>query len=207
MRSSDTDAAWRSAPTDVRRIALALAAAQREALLRAWQVAEAGHAGMLRDEGTPFITHPVEVCRILWDELACRDADLLCAALLHDVLEDTCVDADAMGAVFGERVTGLVLAVTKQSVPTAEKAARDAAYLQALLVASDEVRLLKLADRIHNLRMVPLSGDAAKARRYLAVSRDVFARMAAATDPRAAALLTAACDALELSIEHGIEPR
>lgn len=197
------DVDWQSAPTDLRRVALALAGPQRAAVLRAWQVADAAHAGMMRDEGTPFITHPVEVCRILWDEFACRDADLLCAALLHDVLEDTTVGEDELRATFGEHVTALVVAVTKVQVPTEERSTRDAAYVRSLLVASADVRLLKMADRIHNLRMVPLSGDRAKAQRYLDVSRDVFARMAAATDPRALALLTAACDALELSIKRG----
>lgn len=190
---------------DMRRISIGLPPDDRERLLLAYAVAAEGHAGLLRDEGTPFIDHPVAVCTVLWDEFACRDADLLCAALLHDVLEDTPYPLESMQAAFGERTTSLVQAVTKIAVPPAEKAARDAAYLAALLLADADVRLLKLADRIHNLRMVPLSGDWPKAERYLNVSRDVFARMAAQTDARAHTLLLAACDALERSIVHATQ--
>lgn len=162
-----------------------------------FQFAAAAHVGQLRDEGTPFIEHPVAVAVILWDELGCRDVDILSAALTHDILEDCDIDPAALQTLIGERAYALVSHVTKQQVANEEKAQRDAAYLEALGHANADARLLKLADRIHNLRSIPLSGDTAKAGRYLSISRDAFIPLALRTDPTAARLIEEACDAIE----------
>lgn len=164
----------------------------------AFQFAAAAHAGQIRDEGTPFIDHPVSVASILCNELGSRDVDVVLAALCHDVLED-CVELDesVLRGVIGERGTELVLAVTKPSVPDDQKAARDRIYLDCIRRADYDVRLVKLADRIHNLRSIPNSGDPAKARRYLEVSRREFLPIAAATDLTAERLVASACDDIE----------
>jgi (p)ppGpp synthase/HD superfamily hydrolase len=164
----------------------------------AFQFAEAAHRDQTRDEGTPFISHPVAVAVILWQELGCRDVDVLLAALTHDVLEDCdWLDAVVLASVIGERATDMVTHVTKRRVPEGEKAARDQRYLEALRELPSESRLLKLADRIHNLRCVPLAGDPAKAERYLKVSRDEFLPLALMTDATAARLIESACDEIE----------
>lgn len=159
-----------------------------------FQFAAAAHAGQVRDEGTPFIDHPVAVVSILFSELGRRDVDVLMAALAHDVLEDCCIDPSALRTLIGERAFDMVEHVTKRKVPDAEKAARDSAYLSALHDAPHDVRMLKLADRIHNLRSIPLASDRDKARWYLEVSRTAFMALAARTDPTAARLIEQACD-------------
>lgn len=169
-----------------------------ERLKQAFQFAAAAHAEHTRDEGTPYIDHPVRVAQILWEELGNRDVDLLIAALNHDVLEDCdWLAPSVLESIFGPHVTAMVLDVTKERVPDAEKAARDRAYLDRLAGLSHESRLLKLADRIDNLRGVTASGDLAKARRYLDVSRAEFIPLALATDQTAARLIIDACDAIE----------
>lgn len=173
-----------------------------ERLKQAFQFAAAAHAEQTRDEGTPYIDHPVRVAQILWEELGIRDVDLLIAALNHDVLED-CeeIEPPLLESIFGPYVTSMVQDVTKQQVSAAEKAARDRAYLASLPGLSHESRLLKLADRIDNLRSVTQSGDPAKARRYLEVSRSEFIPLALATDHTAARLVIEACDAIEDYLE------
>jgi GTP pyrophosphokinase len=164
----------------------------------AFQFAAAAHAGQCRDEGTPFIEHPVRVAGILWSELGCRDVDALAAALTHDVIEDCdWIDDEILVGIIGEPALALVQAVTKPHVADEQKPARDRAYLDALRDASHIARLLKLADRIDNLRGVPLAGDPAKARRYLTVSRAEFIPLAISTDPAAERLVAEACDAVE----------
>jgi (p)ppGpp synthase/HD superfamily hydrolase len=117
------------------------------------------------------------------------------AAFNHDVLEDcpeiTVVD---LATVIGPRACAMVVDVTKHQVPNEQKAARDRAYLDQLPGLPWESRLLKLADRIDNLRSVPASGDPAKARRYLEVSLAEFIPLAAATSPVAERLILEACD-------------
>ncbi len=163
-----------------------------------FQFAAAAHGAQLRDEGTPFIDHPVAVAAILWGELSCRDADMLVAALMHDVLEDCAeIEPEALASLIGPRAFDLVESVTKPPVPEECKPERDRAYLDRLREAPEDVRLLKLADRIHNLRQVIHANDPAKARRYLEVSRLEFYPLALATNADAARLVGEACDAIE----------
>lgn len=169
-----------------------------ERLVSAFRYAAAAHAEHTRDEGSPFIDHPVAVAVILGEELGCLDVDVLIAALNHDVLEDCdwLSQADVAGAI-GERATGFVADVTKEQVPVGEKSARDRRYLDHLWHISPEAKSLKLADRIHNLRSIPSANDPAKARRYLEVSRREFYPLALTVDPTAARLIAEACDAIE----------
>jgi (p)ppGpp synthase/HD superfamily hydrolase len=185
-------------PPELALIQAAVMPDDAERLDNAFRFAAAAHAGQTRDEGTPFIEHPVRVAAILWGELGCRDVDVLVAALNHDVVEDSeLVDAALLASAFGERVAALVLDVTKEQVATEHKAARDRAYLDRLPRLSLDSRMLKLADRIDNLRSVLRSGDPDKARRYLEVSRAEFIPLALSTDQAAARLVTEACDAVE----------
>jgi (p)ppGpp synthase/HD superfamily hydrolase len=164
----------------------------------AYRFAAAAHDGQIRDEGTPFIEHPVRVAHILWEEFGSRDVDAIIAALNHDVLEDCgWLDADILRGALGEASTELIEHVTKEQVPDDSKAARDRAYLDRLWDLPTGARLLKLADRLDNLRSVVHAGDPAKARRYLTVSREEFIPLALATDPLAARLIGDACDEIE----------
>jgi (p)ppGpp synthase/HD superfamily hydrolase len=185
-------------PPELALIQAAVMPEDAERLDNAFRFAAAAHAGQTRDEGTPFIEHPVRVAAILWGELGCRDVDVLVAALNHDVVEDSeLVDAALVASAFGERVAALVLDVTKEEAAAHDSAARDRAYLDRLPRLSLDSRMLKLADRIDNLRSVLRSGDPDKARRYLEVSRAEFIPLALSTDQAAARLVTEACDAVE----------
>lgn len=164
----------------------------------AYRFAAAAHDGQTRDEGTPYIEHPVRVARILWEELGVRDLDVLVAALNHDVLEDCdWLEPEVLNGALGVRATGIIEEVTKPQVSEARKAERDRDYLERLRSVSTEARLLKLADRMDNLRSVVSAGNPDKARRYLSVSREEFLPLALATDPVAAELVTVACDDVE----------
>lgn len=182
-------------------LALTLAALPAEAAQRVqqtYQFAAAAHAGQERDEGTPFIEHPLRVAEILWFELGRREPDLILAALTHDILEDCPeIDAPLLEEIIGTRALAWVKAVTKPPAQGADRPVRDRTYLDHLPHLPREARLLKLADRIDNVRSVVKSPDRAKARRYLSVTRAEFIPLATATDITAARLLEAACDALE----------
>ena len=185
-------------PPDVAVIIATLPASDAERIVAAYRFAAAAHNAHLRDEGTPFIDHPVRVARILWEELGSRDVDMIVAALNHDVLEDCdWLDEQVLAGALGQRATDLVKDVTKAQAAQADKPARDRAYLDNLRVIPVESRLLKLADRIDNLRGVVNSGNPDKAARYLSVSREEFIPLALATDPRAAELVSQACDQIE----------
>jgi (p)ppGpp synthase/HD superfamily hydrolase len=185
-------------PSNLTLIQASLRREDAERVEQAYRFAAAAHEGQTRDEGTPFIEHPVRVAVLLWHELGVRDADLLIAALNHDVIEDCeAVDQALLTSAFGERVAELVADVTKEPVGRQERAIRDRAYLDRLPALSTDARLLKLADRIDNLRSIPNANDPAKARRYLDVSRTEFIPLAAMTDPAALRLVAEACDAIE----------
>jgi (p)ppGpp synthase/HD superfamily hydrolase len=185
-------------PPALTRVVTRLHPDDAERLVSAYRYAAAAHAGQTRDEGVPYIEHPLAVAVILNEELGCHDVDVLVAALNHDVLEDcSWLGRDAVVSALGERALELVDAVTKEQVPEAEKAARDRRYLDHLRTIPREAKLLKLADRIHNLRSIPQANDPAKARRYLEVSRNEFYPLALTVDPTAALLIAEACDAIE----------
>ena len=110
-----------SIPPELTRILTSLHPDDAERLVAAYRFAAAAHAEHTRDEGTPFIDHPVAVATILSEELGCHDVDILIAALNHDVLEDcpSLSRATVAGAI-GERATSLVADVTKEQVPSAD---------------------------------------------------------------------------------------
>lgn len=169
-----------------------------ERIVESFRFAAAAHDGQQRDQGSPFIDHPVAVAGILWHELGCRDTDVLVAALLHDVLEDCdWIDPEILADLIGMRALAMVKHVTKPPVPLEERDKRDNIYLESLPHLPHESRLLKLADRIHNLRQVVHAGDRAKAGRYLSVSRERFYPLALSTDPAAARLIEEACAIIE----------
>ncbi|CAN5250708.1 hypothetical protein BH23CHL1_BH23CHL1_10350 [soil metagenome] len=185
-------------PVEVALMIATLSAEDAGRIEFAFRFAAAAHGGQTRDEGTPFIEHPVRVARILWEDFGSRDVEVIIAALNHDVLEDCdWLDSEILRGALGETSTQLIEHVTKEQVSDDKKAARDRAYLDRLWEIPPEARLLKLADRLDNLRSVIYAGDPAKAQRYLAVSRTEFIPLALATDPVAARLIGDACDEIE----------
>jgi guanosine-3',5'-bis(diphosphate) 3'-pyrophosphohydrolase len=145
-------------------------------LERAYQLATEAHQGQTRHTGEPYLLHPVEVTRILLDLLRRRsDLTILEAALLHDTVEDNReVTLSDLAAEFGPEVAALVDGVTKISdLPfrTAE-GAQSENYRKMLLSMAKDIRviLIKLADRLHNMRTL----DALPADRRLRIAQETM---------------------------------
>jgi GTP pyrophosphokinase len=135
-------------------VAASLAAIDRAALTRAFDFACDRHADQLRRSGDEFITHPVGVAQICAEMRL--DTETLCAALLHDTVEDTSASLEEIRAEFGEEIAQLVDGVTKLTGITFEsRDERQAENYRKMMVAmATDVRviLIKLADRLHNMR-------------------------------------------------------
>ncbi len=133
-----------------------LSDADREMLVRAHEVAERAHKGQFRLSGEPYIEHPLSVAGILADLRL--DADTLAAALLHDTVEDTDVTLDRLRVEFGDHVARLVNGVTKLGkIHMRSREQVQAENIRKMLVAMAEdirVVLIKLGDRLHNMRTV-----------------------------------------------------
>jgi len=127
---------------------------------RAFRVAAAAHEGQQRRSGEPFITHPVGVAMICVELRL--DEETIAAALLHDVVEDTNVSLDTIREDFGAEIAVLVDGVTKLTrvqFQTREQAEAEN-YRKMVVAMAEDVRviLIKLADRLHNLRTIEYLG-------------------------------------------------
>jgi guanosine-3',5'-bis(diphosphate) 3'-pyrophosphohydrolase len=132
----------------------------RDLLARAFEFAAKAHAGQVRASGQEFIFHPWGVAKILAGLQL--DEATLAAALLHDVVEDTDTEGDEVRAEFGDEVANLVEGVTKLTrVQFQSREHAEAENYRKLIVAMAEdirVILIKLADRLHNLRTIEYLG-------------------------------------------------
>ncbi|HET9896390.1 MAG TPA: bifunctional (p)ppGpp synthetase/guanosine-3',5'-bis(diphosphate) 3'-pyrophosphohydrolase [Streptosporangiaceae bacterium] len=119
---------------------------------RAYEVAARCHADQSRLSGDPFITHPLAVATIL-AELG-MNHETLCAALLHDTIEDTPYTLDELRAEFGDDIAALVDGVTKLDKVKYGDAAQAETVRKMVVAMSRDIRVLviKLADRLHNMR-------------------------------------------------------
>src|SRR5512147_2839124 len=128
--------------------------ADLEILRKAYIFSAVEHKGQVRASGEPYLVHPLEVAALLAE----MRMDPICVAvgLLHDVLEDTLTTADRLREYFGDDVLHIVEGVTKISkIPFSTSEERQAENFRKLLLAMvDDVRviLVKLADRLHNMR-------------------------------------------------------
>ena len=125
-----------------------------ELLRRAYDFAAERHSDQSRASGDPYLSHPLEVAHILADMKF--DSTTLCAALLHDVVEDTKVPLERIAEQFGTEVARLVEGTTKISrLDLLAPEARQAENVRKMLLAMvNDVRviMIKLADRLHNMR-------------------------------------------------------
>lgn len=156
----------------------------------AYYFAEQAHSGQVRISGEPYITHPLAVAKILMELHA--DEDTLCAALMHDVLEDCpAIKREEIAEEFGTTVLNLVEGVTKlgfrQQEAFTERDKRTARSAQAaetlrkmlLAMANDmRVMLIKLADRLHNMRTLDAMTPE-KQTRIASETLDIYAPLAA----------------------------
>jgi guanosine-3',5'-bis(diphosphate) 3'-pyrophosphohydrolase len=135
-------------------------AVDRDLVTRAFRYAAAAHEGQQRQSGSDFIEHPVGAARIC-AELR-LDEQTIAAALLHDVVEDTDTDIEDVRAAFGDEIARLVEGVTKLtriSFQSREQAEAEN-YRKMIVAMSEDVRviLIKLADRLHNMRTIEYLG-------------------------------------------------
>jgi len=145
----------------------------------AFELARDRHQGQMRQTGDPYITHPVAVTEILADYGL--DVETLCAALLHDTVEDTDLTLEQVTEVFGNSVAALIDGVTKLDlIKFGSREEAQAATIRKLVVAlAKDVRvlLIKLADRLHNLRTIwPFPEE--KQQRIARESLEVYAPLA-----------------------------
>ena len=114
------------------------------------------HGGQKRVSGEPYITHPIAVANILLD--LGMDYSSVCAALLHDVIEDTDATEEDLREKFGDQITELVLGVTKLKKITFKSKEQEQAenFRKMFFAMAKDIRVLiiKLADRLHNMRTV-----------------------------------------------------
>jgi guanosine-3',5'-bis(diphosphate) 3'-pyrophosphohydrolase len=146
---------------------------------RAYYFAEQAHFGQLRRSGEDYVTHPLAVAGILADMH--MDHQSLMAAMLHDVIEDTGIPKTAIGKQFGPTVAELVDGVSKltqMEFETLEEKQAENFQKMALAMARDiRVILVKLADRLHNMRTLGVL-QTAKARRIARETLDIYAPIA-----------------------------
>ncbi len=156
-------------------------AADEGALHRAYVYAMKMHGSQLRESGDPYFSHPIEVAGILTNyKLDCAS---IITALLHDVIEDTSATLDEVTRLFGEEVATLVDGVTKlakiklQSDGTTREAEN---FRRLVLAMSNDIRVLlvKLADRLHNMRTLHFVKRPEKRRRIALETMEIYAPLA-----------------------------
>ena len=152
---------------------------QSNQVKRAYFFAEQAHFGQLRRSGEPYVTHPLAVAGILADMH--MDHQSLMAAMLHDVIEDTGIEKTAIGTQFGPIVAELVDGVSKltqMEFESLEEKQAENFQKMALAMAQDiRVILVKLADRLHNMRTLGVL-QTTKAKRIAKETLDIYAPIA-----------------------------
>jgi GTP pyrophosphokinase len=138
------------------------------------------HDGQVRLSGEPYLSHPLEVAGILAD--MSLDPISIAAGLLHDVIEDTHATPDEISGIFGTEVVHIVSGVTKLSAVTFDSSqARQAESIRKMLLAmADDIRviLIKLADRIHNMRTLQFHKSEKKKKEIAQETMDIYAPIA-----------------------------
>jgi GTP diphosphokinase / guanosine-3',5'-bis(diphosphate) 3'-diphosphatase len=121
---------------------------------KAFDLALESHDGVRRKSGEPYIYHPIAVAQIVAEEIGLGTTSIVCA-LLHDVVEDTDITLDDIESIFGSKVASIIDGLTKiEDVFDNTSSIQAENFRKILLTLSDDVRviLIKLADRLHNMR-------------------------------------------------------
>ena len=124
-------------------------------ITRAFNFAKHAHKGVRRNSGEPYILHPIAVARIVSEEIGLGSTSI-CAALLHDVVEDTEYTVEDIANLFGPKIAQIVDGLTKISggIFGDKASAQTENFKKLLLTMSEDIRviLIKIADRLHNMR-------------------------------------------------------
>ena len=161
----------------MQRFRLKVTQADIERLDFAYDMAKYGHRNQFRESGARYFEHVRATAIILVDELRVTDAEVIIAALLHDMLEDSfLLTPDRIKVTFGERVALLVSAVTKpkkSDLRFTSDHERHLWYFGQLKASSPEAKLLKLADRLQNMRTLD-SCSSEKQSRKITETKEVY---------------------------------
>ena len=134
---------------------------EEEIIRKAYEYADYLHGGQIRQSGEPYITHPLNVAYILSEMHA--DRDTICAALLHDTLEDTNTTKEEIAVLFNKDIANLVDGVTKISkMNFSSKVEQNLANTRKIITGiTEDVRIIiiKLADRLHNMRTLEFKSE------------------------------------------------
>ena len=149
-------------------------------LNKAYDFAVKAHSNQKRASGDPYSVHPIEVANILTDLKL--DSATITTGLLHDTIEDTKVTYETVKQEFGEEVANLVDGVTKISA-LEDKASNDSKaenFRKLILATSKDIRVLlvKLADRLHNMRTINFLKDKEKIIRKAKETMEIYAPLA-----------------------------
>ena len=126
----------------------------KKEIRKAFNLAVKGHENIRRKSGEPYILHPIAVASICAKEVGLGTTSIICA-LLHDIVEDTDYTVEDIEKLFGKKIATIISGLTKISDVFDQKVSLQAEnFRKMLLTLSDDVRviLIKLADRLHNMR-------------------------------------------------------
>jgi guanosine-3',5'-bis(diphosphate) 3'-pyrophosphohydrolase len=152
-----------------------------ELILKALAFAAHKHKDQRRRdvEASPYINHPITLANILCNEAHVKDKEVICAALLHDTVEDTDTTETELGEKFGATICGIVMDVTDDK--SLRKLERKQRQIDHAAHISDQAKLVKLADKISNLRDMadcpPAGWDLDRRREYFDWAKAVIDRL------------------------------
>lgn len=162
----------------------------RGIILSAFEISKKYHQGMIYEPNQPFIVHPLRVTMVLLN-LEVRDRDMICAALLHDTVEDTNMTYEQIKNLFDSNVVKLVKGLTRERLEEekeTEKFINKKAKFTKTLKQSQDVRLIKCADWLSNLSnwvSIPKNHPwSKKFPRYQKEARELYLPLAQKTDQR-----------------------
>ena len=145
-----------------------------EIITKAFNFANQAHKGVKRLSGEPYIMHPIAVAKIVCNEIGLGSTSI-CAALLHDVVEDTEYTVEDIENLFGRKIAQIVDGLTKISGAcfSDKESAQAENFKKLLLTMSDDIRviLIKIADRLHNMRTL---GAQAQNKKYKIAGETLF---------------------------------
>ena len=153
---------------------------EKDKVRHALKLSERAHSNQLRKSGDPFITHPLEVAKILTSIKL--DADSIVAGLLHDTLEDTSLNIEEISKNFGNQIVELVTGLTKINKYSLKVKNQKFGenYKKLILATTKDLRviLVKLADRLHNIRTIEGIKNNEKRSKICFETLEIFAPLA-----------------------------
>jgi len=165
---------------ELEELAIYLNASDKSVISKAINFSNKAHKHQTRQSGDPFVTHPIEVAKILTSIKL--DASSIAAGLLHDTVEDTDITNESIKKVFGDQISQLVQGLTKINKFSlkANKLKLGENYRKLLLAATEDLRviLVKLADRLHNMRTIEFIKDENKRINTSMETLEVFSPLA-----------------------------